>query len=336
MLEGALFFATSSGGRAPSSVLRRSTFPSAALGLLTAFASLHLAAGCSSSDASETQATKDGSAPPTGATSTSCVKAEDCPNIVCECQGSVINSRHCTDGYCLDEATTCADVCGTTPDRDSGSTSDAGKDSAASKDASVSPAASGDACVPVSVSSVEHRVDNIASLIAGHQAVPPTPANGTVNVSRNTAGAVTYVSYDAPGSADDYTDSLSYDSAGHVTYWNHNGSGTTDVTESFSYDSKGHVTYFNRNADGTASDLTESFSYDSSGHLTYFNRNADGTIDDVTETFSYDSMGRVTYWSINADGSTNDASLSVSYSSSGQTVNASGTRAAGATLVSCN
>jgi hypothetical protein len=338
------------------------TLSSSALGLFAAFACIHLAAACSSSTETSSDPAKqaDGSTVPEGATSTMCVKAEDCPNIPCDCASGIVNARHCVDGYCLDTQTTCDDTCGTKSDGGSGS--DGGKsDSSTPKDGSTPAAAAGDACVPVSVSAIQSRVGAIAALIAGHQAVPATPANGNVNVSRNTAGQVTYINYDAAGTADDYTDSLSYDSAGHVTYWNHNGSGTTDVTESFSYNSAGYVTYFNRNADGTANDVTESFSYDSSNHLTYwnrnadgtagdvtesfsydsaglvtyFNRNADGTADDVTESFSYDSMGRVTYWNYNADGSANDATLSISYSSSGQNISANGTRAAGATVKSC-
>jgi hypothetical protein len=338
------------------------TLPSSLLGLLAAFAFVHLAAACSSATDASPDGTKtgaDGSTVPEGATSTTCVKAEECPNIPCSCASGVVNARHCVDGYCLDQATTCDDVCGTSADggASDGNTSN---DGSTKKDGS-SVAAAGDACVPVSVSSIQHRVGDIAALIASHQAVPATPANGTVNVSRNTAGAVTYISYDATGSADDYTDSLSYDGAGHVTYWSHNGSGTTDVTESFTYDSAGRVTYFSRNADGTTNDVTESFTYDSAGHLTYwsrnadgttndvtesftydsaglityFSRNADGTTNDVTESFTYDSQGRVTYWSINGDGTANDATLSISYGSSGQTVSANGTRAAGATVISC-
>src|SRR5688572_27549762 len=133
------------------------------------------------------------------------------------------------------------------------------------------PAAAGDPCVPVSTSGIVPRVGGIAARIEAHQKTPPTPANGSVNVSKASNGKPSYISYDAQGTGSDYTESFSYDSGGRLTYFSHNADGSgNDYTESYSYDSAGLVTYFSHNHDGTGGDWTESFSYDSGGRLTYF------------------------------------------------------------------
>jgi hypothetical protein len=285
----------------------------------------------------------------------SCSAPTDCPNVVCSCaNGDVVNARQCIQAACLGPQATCKDVCG------GGTTTPTNPGMPTMPTTPAAASGNGDPCVPVSSSSIVPRVGAIEAQVASHQSVPSTPSNGSVNASRDSDNRVTYISYDAVGSASDYTDRMSYDSNGKMTYWNHDASGSTaDVTERFSYDSDGHVTYWNHDADGSTADVTERFSYDSDGHLTYWNHDANGSIDDVTERFSYDSDGLVTYWNHDADGSTADVTERFSYDSSGRvtywnydgngsndaTINASygstttirsdGARASGATVKAC-
>ncbi|MFO0669476.1 MAG: hypothetical protein U0235_07610 [Polyangiaceae bacterium] len=53
-----------------------------------------------------------GSSAPAGATSVTCKVADDCGNWFCDCSsGPPVNSRSCTNGYCLDAAHTCPKAC---------------------------------------------------------------------------------------------------------------------------------------------------------------------------------------------------------------------------------
>ena len=300
---------------------------------------------------------------PEGAT-TACTSVESCPSYACSCNGATVNSRRCVDGYCSDQTRTCAATCGSpSPTGDGGPVP---VDPSRTDASTVTPASAGlgDPCVPVSVSAIRVRTGAIGSLIAAHQMVPPTPANGTVNVSKNTQGKPSHISYDAEGYVNDYTDDFTYNSAGAVTYFKHDADGYVndytqdftynsaglvtyfkhdadgylkDYTDAFTYNSAGLITYFKHDADGYVNDFTESFTYNSAGLVTYFKYDGDGYVNDLTEDFTYNSAGLMTYWKLDADGSVNDSTISVTYSSSGAQTNISsnGPRASGAVIKAC-
>jgi len=133
-------------------------------------------------------------------TKTQCEEPTDCPNIVCACASGIVNSRYCSNYYCANQTATCAWACedkgGTNKDAGTSDARDASADTGV-----VATAAKGDPCVPVSVSGSVPRVGALAARVLSHEATPPTPANGSVNVSRNTQGKPTYISYDASGSS---------------------------------------------------------------------------------------------------------------------------------------
>ena len=339
---------------------------SSAITTITTLASFLLVAGCSSADPASTPAQASPSPDRSvvqDAGSLTCSTFESCPNVACFCVSGVVNARGCNEGRCLDNLATCTEACKGTMVQGGGSSgaTDPGTVPSATPGPAAQPAAApGDPCVPVSVSAIQHRVGAIAAIVAAHQTVPPTPAFGAVYVTRNVAGAITRIAYDSQNAAEDYVDILSYDRAGRVTYWAHDGAGTTDVNETFDYGLAGQITTYSRNAEGSTgdaserflydlrarlirwsrnaegntSDLVETFSYDN-GLIERFDRSVDGPANDVSERFNYDSVGRVTSWTTNGNGGADNASLVVSYSATSQSVQTSGTRALGATVSLC-
>src|SRR5207237_720239 len=106
----------------------------------------------------------------------------------------------------------------------------------------------GDPCVPVSTSSIVPRTGGVEAYIAAKTAIPGTPANGTVNVSRNSAGKPTRIDFNADGVTNDYVIDISYDSAGRVTHWTYNANGANaDASVDVSYDSSGNVSNLTSN-----------------------------------------------------------------------------------------
>ena len=325
--------------------------------LASSVVSLVLVVACTGSTTTSSSA-----APvPEGAT-TPCTSVESCPSFACSCSGATINSRLCVDNYCVDQTRTCAATCGTTaPTVDGGPHPVGPSDPDAS---TMTPAGLGDPCVPVSVSALRVRTGAVTSLIVAHQVTPPTPANGTVNVSKNTQGKPSHITYDADGYLNDYTDDFTYNAAGALTYFKHDADGyvkdytedftynsaglithfkydgdgyVKDYTDDFTYNSAGLITYFKHDADGYVNDFTEDFTYNSAGLITHFKYDGDGYVNDLTEDFTYNSAGLLTHWKVDAEGSTNDSTIDVTYSSSGAQTNLSsnGPRASGAVIKAC-
>ena len=254
-----------------------------------------------------------GSGPDGGTSGEACTSFETCPSYACSCGGSIVNSRRCVDNTCLDRAQTCASTCGTElPKTDGGDpTIDS---SVPQKDGAAPPAVAGagDPCVPVSVSAVIPRVGTISALAAAHMVTPPTPANGSVNVSKTSAGKPSRITYDAAGSSLDYTDDFSYTSGGLLARFTHDAAGSSD-------------------------DYTEDFSYTSAGLISRFTHDAAGSVNDLTEDFSYTSAGLCSRWTYDGAGSSDDSSLDISYSSSGAqaSLTSNGPRATGAVVKAC-
>jgi hypothetical protein len=221
-----------------------------------------------------------------------------------------------------------------------------------------------DPCNPVSQSTMLPRVSLQTAASLAHQNVPPAPANGTVNVTRTSAGKPSRIAVEAPGTADDYTDDLTYTSAGLLSRFSHDASGTTadftddytytsaglisrfshdasgtaaDATDDFTYTSAGRLSRFAHDAAGTPDDITEDFTYSSAGLISRFSHDAAGTAADVTEDFTYSSSGRLSRWTFDTAGSNDDASIDVSYDASSMTdtITTHGARATGAVIRRC-
>jgi hypothetical protein len=298
---------------------------------------------------------------PDGGTSQQCTTFETCPSYACRCNGAIVNSARCVDNYCLDEAHTCATTCGTEIPNTGG---DSGVDATKKDGSSPPPAGAGDPCVPVSVSAITPRVGAISAIAAAHMITPPTPANGSVDVTKTSSGKPSRITYDAAGSADDYTDDFSYTSDGLLSRFTHDAAGSTndytedysytssgrisrftydasgstaDYTDDFSYTSAGLLSRFTHDASGSLDDVTDDFSYTSAGLVSRFTRDASGSLDDLTEDFSYTSAGLCSRWTYDASGSANDSSIDVSYDSSGAQTNltSNGPRATGAVVKAC-
>jgi len=323
-----------------------------------------LVVGCSGS--SSTSGVTDVT-PPEGATSQQCTTFDTCPSYACSCDSAIVNSRRCVDNYCLDEAHTCASTCGTNPSKVEGGVKPGKTDAQVPKKdgSTVLPAAgAGDPCVPVSTSTIKPRVGAINAIEAGHMLIPATPANGSVNVSKTSAGRPSRITYDAAGTADDYSDDFSYNSAGRLSRFTHDAAGSNndysedysytsaglishftydaagsllDYSDDFSYSSNGFLSHYTHDGAGSADDYSDDFSYTSAGLVSHFTHDAAGSGADVSEDFSYTSMGLVSHWTYDASGSTNDSSLDVSYNSSGGVTNlrSNGPRATGAVVKSC-
>jgi len=300
-----------------------------------------------------------------GTTGEACASFETCPSYACSCGASIVNSRRCVDNTCLDRAHTCASTCGTElPKTDGG---DPFIDSSVpQRDGAAPPAVAGagDPCVPVSVSAVIPRVGTISALAAAHMVTPPTPANGSVNVSKTSSGKPSRITYDAAGSSldytddfsytaggllshfthdaagssDDYTEDFSYTSAGLISHFVHDAAGSSlDYTEDFSHTSAGLISHFTHDAAGSSDDYTEDFSYTSAGLISHFAHDAAGSVNDLTEDFSYTSAGLCSHWAYDGAGSSDDSSLDISYSSSGgqTSLTSNGPRATGAVVKAC-
>ncbi len=154
-------------------------------------------------------------------------------------------------------------------------------------------------------------------LVAAAEGFNRTP--GTVDRSRGANGRLTRLSYDGPGTTDDFTEDFSYDSAGRLYRWSHDAAGSSaDVTDDFSYDSAGRQYRWSHDASGSSADFTDDLSYDSAGRLYRWSHDAYGSTTDVTEDYSFDSAGRLYRWNRDASGSGADFTDDLSYDSAGR------------------
>ncbi|MBL9110348.1 MAG: hypothetical protein JNM74_13795 [Myxococcales bacterium] len=304
---------------------------------------------------------------------TACQTFADCAPVCCACSVKGSNDGYsaaaCINGACVGADVACpvakkADYCPLDPAPTPNPTGDGGP----SPDGAPNPTnppnpANAAFCVPISSSHATDRgAVRLATTAAYVKQLSTAPGAGSLNVTRDSAGRPTYISY---GGTPGYTVSLTYDSAGNLTYLRRSPSGSAaSDTHTFSYDSKNKLTYFRKSWSDSQPSETESLSYDSSslptyyrqswsdstpsqtetlsfdsaGMLTYWRRSWSDSKPSETETFSYDSDKRLTSWRRSWSDSTPTDSASLSYSGNSRlpsSVRTDGAGAAGATVIDC-
>lgn len=177
-------------------------------------------------------------------------------------------------------------------------------------------------CVPLSSS---QAIDAAASRVLYRDTMIDTastlsaPSGVSLNRTRSSSGKLTRLTWDANGTADDYTDDFGWDTAGRLYRWTHDADGTSnDFVEDFSYDSGGRLTRWVHDvASGTIQDVTENFSYDSQGRITRSQVDKNSTVQDYTTDVSWNAAGKISRWVYDSDGTTSDYTEDFSYNSRG-------------------
>lgn len=308
----------------------------------------------------------------TRASGSSCQTFADCAPVCCSCsvKGSSdgFSAAACINGACVGADVACpvakkADYCPLDPAPTPTPTGDAGPTSDGSTPTNPTNPSNAAFCVPISTSHATDRgAVRLATTAAYIQQLSTAPGSGSLNVTRDSAGRPTYISY---GGTAGYTVSLTYDSAGNLTYLRRNPSGSAaSDSHSFTYDSKNKLTYFRKSwsdsqpsetesltydsdslptyyrqswSDSTPSQ-TESLTFDSAGMLTYWRRSWSNSKPSETETFSYDSDKRLTSWRRSWSDSTPTDSATLTYSGTARMpsgVRTDGPGAAGAMVIDC-
>lgn len=174
-------------------------------------------------------------------------------------------------------------------------------------------------CVPlnVSISTDRGELRERHAQCRQEQAVI-SPGSGSFNVSRDSLGRVSSVSY-SPPSGEGWSESFSYTSSGKLSSWSRTYSGATQgLSESYSYSSTGRVSSFSRTYSGATQGMSESFSYTSTGRPSSWSRTYSGSSEGASESWSYTSTGRIASMSRTFSGPSEGVSESFSYTSTGR------------------